>query len=82
MFKVRVKREGSGKRSGYRTIIVFRKDDRVIFLYGFGKSERGNIDKSELNFFKKLGHDLLALNSTQLLKAIKDKVLYDLEDTE
>lgn len=82
LFKIRVKREGSGKRSGYRTIIVFRKDDRAIFLYGFGKSERGNIDKSELNFFKKLGHDLLALNSTQLLKAIKDKVLYDLEDTE
>ena len=82
LFKVRVMREGRGKRSGYRTIIVFRKDDRAIFLYGFGKSERGNIDKSELNYFKKLGRDLLALNSSQLLKAIKDKVLYDLEGTE
>jgi hypothetical protein len=81
LFKVRVMREGSGKRSGYRTIIVFIRDDRAIFLYGFGKNERGNIDKSELNYFKKLGHDLLALNSSQLLKAINDKVLYDLEDT-
>lgn len=81
LFKVRVMREGSGKRSGYRTIIVFRRDDRAIFLYGFGKNERGNIDKSELNYFKKLGRDLLALNSSQLLKAINDKVLYDLEDT-
>lgn len=81
LFKVRIMREGSGKRSGYRTIIVFRKDDRAIFLYGFGKSERGNIDKNELNYFKKLGRDLLALNSSQLLKAIKEKVLYDLEDT-
>lgn len=80
LFKVRVKREGSGKRSGYRTIIVFRKNDRAIFLYGFGKNERGNIEKNELNYFKKLGRDLLALNSSQLRKAIKDKVLYDLED--
>lgn len=72
LFKVRVMRKGSGKRSGYRTIIVFRKDDRAIFLYGFGKSERGNIDKNELNYFKKLGRDLLALNSSHLLKAIKE----------
>lgn len=81
LFKVRVMREGIGKSSGYRTIIVFRRDDRAIFLYGFGKNERGNIDKSELNYFKKLGRDLLALNSSQLLKAIKEKVLFDLEDT-
>lgn len=60
----------------------FRKDDRAIFLHGFGISEKGNIDNSELNYFKKLGRHLLALNSSQPLKAIKDKVLYDLEDTE
>ncbi|MBT9437977.1 MAG: type II toxin-antitoxin system RelE/ParE family toxin [Desulfobacterales bacterium] len=37
LFKVRVKREHSGKSSGYRTIIVFKADDIAIFLFGFGK---------------------------------------------
>ena len=82
LFKVRVKREGSGKSGSYRTIAVFREDDRAIFLYGFGKSERGNIDMNELKLFKKLGRDLLALDSNQLLKALKDEVLFDLEDEE
>ena len=81
LFKIRVKREGSGKRSGFRTIVVFKKNDRAIFLYGFGKNEKENIDQNELNFFKKLGSDLLSLNDFQLCKAINDKILSDLEDT-
>ncbi len=81
LFKLRVKRKGGGKRSGFRTIVVFKKGDRAIFLYGFGKNERENIDQNELNFFKRLGSDLLNLNDSQLCKAINDKILCDLEDT-
>ncbi len=80
LYKIRVKRDDSGKRSGYRTIIAFRENDRAIFLYGFGKNEKGNIDKKELLYFKKLAGDLLALSSSQLIKAIEEKVLFDLED--
>ena len=82
LFKVRVKREQSGKSSGFRTIIVFKADDRAIFLFGFGKNEKENIDRNELQYFKKLGDDLLSLNSEQLEKAISQKVLFDLEDIE
>ncbi len=81
LFKVRVKREHSGKSSGFRTIIVFRAGDRAIFLFGFGKNEKENIDRNELQYFKKLGNDLLSLNSEQLERAISQKVLSDLEDT-
>ena len=37
LFKVRVKREHSGKSSGFRTIIVYQENDKAIFLYGFGR---------------------------------------------
>ena len=47
LYKVRVKREHSGKSSGFRTIIVYKENDRAIFLYGFGKNEKDNIDKTE-----------------------------------
>ncbi len=40
LFKVRVKREHSGKSSGFRTIIVYQENEKAIFLYGFGKNEK------------------------------------------
>ena len=79
LYKVRVKRAHSGKSSGFRTIIVYKKDDRAIFLYGFGKNEKENIDKTELHYFKTLGKDLLSLNSDQLKKSVQQKILFDLE---
>ncbi len=82
LFKVRVKREHSGKSSGFRTIIVYQENEKAIFLYGFGKNEKENIDKSELQYFKKLGDDLLALNPEQLEESIGQKILFDLEEEE
>jgi hypothetical protein len=82
LFKVRVKREHSGKSSGFRTIILFKACDRAIFLFGFGKNEKENIDKNELLYLKKLGDDFLSLNSKELEKAISKKVLFDLESIE
>jgi len=82
LFKVRVKREHSGKSSGFRTIIVYQEDEKAIFLYGFGKNEKENIDKAELQYFKKLGNDLLALDSEELEESIEQKILFDLEGEE
>lgn len=79
LYKVRIKREHSGKSSGFRTIIVYKKNDRVIFLYGFGKNEKDNINKIELQYFKKLGNDLLGLTEKQLLKYVEHEILFELE---
>ena len=79
LYKVRIKREHSGKSSGFRTIIVYKENDRAIFLYGFGKNEKDNIDKVELKYFKKLGKDLLELTSDQLKKYVVQEILFDLE---
>lgn len=79
LFKVRVKREHGGKSSGFRTIIAYKSGDKAIFLYGFGKNEKDNIDKSELRYLKKLGHDLLTLDSNQLELAVTKGILFDLE---
>jgi len=81
LFKVRVAREGSGKSGGYRTLLVYKKDDRAIFLYGFAKNEQDNISKTELEMFKKLGNDLLKYNQNDLEKALDNGVLHLLEET-
>ncbi|MCG8549394.1 MAG: type II toxin-antitoxin system RelE/ParE family toxin [Desulfobacterales bacterium] len=80
LFKVRVNREGQGKSSGFRTIIAYKKEDKTIFLYGFGKNERANIDKAELHYFKKLGSDLMIMDAGQIEKLIAENVLFDLEE--
>jgi len=82
LFKVRVSREHCGKSSGFRTIIIYQENEKAIFLYGFGKNEKQNISKAELQYFKKLGNDLLALNSEQLEDVIGQKILFELEDVE
>ncbi|MCP4753007.1 MAG: type II toxin-antitoxin system RelE/ParE family toxin [Proteobacteria bacterium] len=79
LFKVRIKREHSGKSSGFRTIIVCKSGDKAIYLYGFGKNEKDNLEKSELQYFKKLGSDLLSLSPKEIELAISQKVLFDLE---
>ena len=80
LFKVRVRRENSGKSSGFRTIILYKAGDRAVFLYGFEKNEKDNIDDIELKYFKKLGDDLLSLNQKQLDDALSNNVLFDLEE--
>ncbi len=82
IFKIRVKRTGKGKSAGFRTIVVYRKKEKIIFLYGFSKNEKSNIDKVELQYFKKLGSDLLALKSRQVTDSIEKQILFDLEVVE
>jgi len=82
LFKVRVRRKHGGKSSGFRTILVYRKNDIAVFLYGFGKNEKKNIARTELRYFKKLGSDLLALSPEQISHLTEQKVLFDLEEAE
>jgi hypothetical protein len=53
VLKQRIARRGQGRSGGYRTIILFRKQHRAFFVYGFAKSERDNIDSDEKEAFRK-----------------------------
>lgn len=66
VIKQRIARPYEGKSKGYRSIILFRKDDRAFLVYGFPKSELGNIRKDEEEQFKKMARHVLALTDAQL----------------
>ena len=74
LYKIRTQKAGQGKSGGFRTIVVFRKEDVAIFVYGFAKNEKDNLDKEELRYFKKLAKDLLSLQSKKYLELIKQGV--------
>ena len=66
VIKQRIARPGEGKSKGYRSIVLFRKGEKSFFVYGFPKSELGNIREDEAEQFKKMAKHVLALTDAQL----------------
>ncbi len=55
IIKQRVARQGQGRSGGYRTLIAYRSGDYAVFMFGFAKSERDNIDPDELEALRLVG---------------------------
>jgi len=66
LFKKRVGRPGQGKSGGYRTLVATNKGDRWVFMFGFPKNERSNIDKDEAEALKKLSNYFLSITQQGL----------------
>jgi hypothetical protein len=69
LLKKRIARPGQGKRGGFRTLVATDKGSRWIYVFGFAKNERSNIDKDEEQALKKLARYLLALTPEALDQA-------------
>ena len=64
LIKKRIARGGQGKSGGFRTLVATNRSDRWVFVFGFSKNVRANIDKVELEAVKTLAEHLLGLTST------------------
>jgi hypothetical protein len=69
LIKKRIGRPGQGKSGGYRTLVATNKGNRWVFVFGFPKNERSNMDKDETEALKKLAAHLLSLTPQALGKA-------------
>ena len=70
LIKQRVARPDQGRSGGFRTLIVFRAKTRSVFVNGFAKSERANIGKKELEFWRVVATAFLAMNDKVIAEAI------------
>jgi len=77
VIKRRVARPGQGRSGGYRTIIIFKQNEKAFFMYGFAKSKQENIEKYEEETFKKAAKELLALTDDQLDQLLKSQGLVE-----
>lgn len=77
LLKKRIARAGQGKSGGFRTLVATNKGDRWIFVFGFSKNERANIDKREEEALKKLSAHLLSLSSEDLVVAQRNDELIE-----
>ncbi len=66
LLKQRVPRPGGGKSGGYRTLVFFRAGARAVFVFGFAKSDRANIDKDDEATFRKAAKIVLGFSDEQM----------------
>ena len=71
LFKIRTPKVGQGKSGGFRTLVVYKEKDLAIFVYGFSKTDKDNLDNEELKYFKILANDLLKIKNREYVKLKK-----------
>jgi hypothetical protein len=69
VFKQRIAREGAGKSSGFRTIILFKLGGHHFFVHGFAKNEKANVTPRGLKALKALAGVFLNFDAEALRKA-------------
>ena len=79
LVKKRVALRGRGKSAGARTIVATKFEQRWIFLFGFEKNERSNIDANELKVLQELAASLLDLDPQAIASAVSAGQLFQLQ---
>ena len=82
VIKQRIARSGQGKSGGFRALIVFRAGTRAIFVHGFAKSEKDNVEQEELVALKKLAAELSGYDDKMLARAVASGVLREVKCNE
>ena len=77
-----IARVGEGKSGGLRSIILFRKGSRAVYIYGFEKKDRANIKADELEAFRELAMVILSYTEAAMAKRVQDAGSSDTEGGE
>lgn len=80
VIKQRLARKGQGRSGGFRLLLAFRRKDRAVFIYGFAKNERDNIDDKELRTLREIAAGLLKANVAQLEREVAVGRLQEVRD--
>lgn len=78
LIKQRIARQGQGRSGGYRTIVAYRSKHRAIFLYGFAKSGRANIEPDELISLTKFGRRWLDADEDGIAWGIQEREIEEI----
>jgi len=82
LIKQRVARQGQGRSGGYRMMVAYRAMNRAVFLYGFAKNERDNIDPDELLSLREIAAIWLAADDAKIAQALEEEALQEIDDDE
>jgi hypothetical protein len=80
LYKQRIALPGRGRSGGARAIIATRFAGIVVFLYGFEKNERESVTEREIELYRGIARELLAMNENQTACALAEGVLWEVTD--
>lgn len=79
LLKKRIARPGGGKSGGYRTFVASNQRNRWVFMYGFAKKERDNLDDDELSDLKRIGQAYLTMSDETIVRTLGEGELQEIE---
>lgn len=82
LYKKRIARQDAGKRDSFRSLVIFKNNEKIIFVYGFSKNEKENITQKEKAVFRALAKYYLSASMEQFKSLIKNKVLFEVNENE
>jgi hypothetical protein len=80
VIKQRIARAGEGKSGGLRSIILFKKNNRAVYVYGFEKKDAANIGRRELEAFRELAAVVLGYTDVEIEQRVRDGALFRVEE--
>ena len=84
LVKLRIARPGKGRSGGYRTIITYSQGLMAVFLYGFAKTDQGNVSPPQLADLKRAAVHFLARTDSELDVDVEEgrleEIVYGQED--
>lgn len=82
VIKQRIARAGQGKSGGSRSIILFKRNRRAVYVYGFEKKDLANIKANDLVAFRELAAIVLGYTDAEMGKFVEDGVFFRVENRE
>ena len=82
VIKQRIARAGEGKSGGSRSIILFKKNDRAVYVHGFEKKDVANIRPDELEAFRKYAELYLGYTKAEMAQFIEAGALFQVRKPE
>jgi hypothetical protein len=68
-----------GRSGGYRVLIAYRAKTRSVFLFGFAKSERGNVEDDELATLRDIAKGWPKADARALAGALAEGLIQEIE---
>jgi hypothetical protein len=77
VIKQRIARPGQGRSGGYRVLIAYRRGTISVFLYGFAKNERDNVDDDELKTAHDIAKGWIEAQQDRLTQSLADGIIQE-----
>ena len=82
VIKQRIARPNEGKSGGYRTLVLFRAQERAFFVFGFAKNELDNISAADLKDFRAAAALVLNYTDEQIALTVETEKLWEVNCNE